>query len=318
MTDIRTAGGDVDSEIRRFVDGLNDGYGRVPGLADLPLPARRAVAETVRAPWAAGGPAMASTEEVVVEGRTLRLHRPLPGGEPLPAMLYLHGGGWTLFSLDTHDRLMREYAARSGAVVAGLDYSLSPEAKFPRALDEVAAAVNWLRREGSEHGVDPERLAIGGDSAGANLAVAASVRLRDEGSPPLAAMLLNYGAFDPEHAETDLRYNGPEYMLTVEEMRTFWSNYTRNEQDLRDPLVAPLKADLHDLPPAFLAIAECDVLLSANQRMAERLQEAGVTVTARVYAGATHSFLEAVSISALADQALEEASAWLAERLRPA
>ena len=98
-------------------------------------------------------------------------------------MLYLHGGGWMMFSIDTHDRLMREYAMRSGAVIAGIDYSLSPEAKFPVALEEAVAALGWLQREGRTFGIDPSRLAIGGDSAGANLALTAALKLRGDGGP---------------------------------------------------------------------------------------------------------------------------------------
>jgi len=217
---------------------------------------------------------------------------------------------------DTHDQLMREYAARAGVMVAGLDYSLSPEAKFPRALEETVEAIRWLRREGGAHGWNANRLAVGGDSAGANLAVAASLRLRDLALPPLAAMLLNYGVFDPEESDSYARYDGPSYMLTAAEMRTFWSNYVRDERDLQDPLAAPLRADLRGLPPAFLVTAECDILQSANCTMAERLRAAGVAVEARVYRGATHSFLEAVSISSLAERALEESSTWLGGRLR--
>ncbi len=305
---------DVDPDIRRFVRALNEGYARTPGLERLPLAERRAIAERVRTPWREGGPQMAETREVTAGGRTLRLHRPTSQAAS-PAMLYLHGGGWTMFSLDTHDRLMREYAARAGIVVAGLDYSLSPEAKFPTALVETVAAFDWLRDEGAAQGFDPGRLAIGGDSAGANLALAAAIDLRDAGRAGPAALLLNYGAFGPEDGDSSRRYDGPRYMLTVEEMRAFWTNYARDERDLADRRAAPLGADLRGLPPAFLAIAECDILQSMNRTMAERLGAAGVEVESRVYRRATHSFLEAMSISPLADRALDEASAWLADRL---
>lgn len=316
---------DVDPEIRRFVAALNHGYGRFPDFAALPLPERRRAAEAVRAPWREGGPAMARTidvavgdvavGDVAVDGVALRLHVP-DTAAPLPALLYVHGGGWTMFSVRTHDRLMREYAGRAGVIVAGIEYSLSPEAKFPRALNEVVAALAWLRREGRAYGIDTARIAIAGDSAGANLSVAACLSLRDQGQAQLRGMVLNYGAFQSRADDRSYaRYDGPNYMLTVAEMDQFWKNYVNEPGDLANPLIAPLSADLHGLPPAYLAIAECDILADGNRAMAEKLAAAGVAVTANVYRGATHSFLEAVSISALAGRALEDASVWLRDRL---
>jgi acetyl esterase len=248
-----------------------------------------------------------------------RLYYPRRGpdeGAPRAALVYLHGGGWTMFSLDTHDRLMREYADRSGLIVVGVDYALSPEAKFPRALEEVVGVLAWLAREGASVGVDPARLLVGGDSAGANLAVAACLKLRDAGRGALAlGLLLNYGVFRASSSEEAIRrYGGPAFMLSGEEMKRFWHNYLNTPDEADNPLASPLLADLAGLPPAFLAIAECDILAEQNHVLAERLRGAGVPTRAVVYPGATHSFLEAVSISALSDRALEEASAWLMDR----
>lgn len=306
---------DVDDEIRQFVVALNHGYGRFSDFDALPLPERRAAAETVRDRWRSGGPVMSATRELIVAGCRVRLHVPSSSDTERPAMLYIHGGGWTMFSIDTHDRLMREYAARAGVVVVGIDYSLSPEAKFPAALDEVTAVFRWLREHGREHGVDPARIAIGGDSAGANLSVTTCLRLQAAGDPLPAAMLLNYGAFGPEATASYHRYDGPAYMLTIDEMNRFWSNYTEDADAYADPLVAPLKADLTGLPPAFLAIAECDILADANRAMAAKLVAAGVPVETHTYLGATHSFLEAISISKLADRCFDDASRWLARQL---
>ncbi|MBB3912578.1 alpha/beta hydrolase [Sphingomonas desiccabilis] len=310
---------DVDPEIRRFVIALNHGYGQFSDFDALPLPERRAAAETVREQWRTGGPVMAETREATLAGCRARLHYPVApdaaGSPPLPAMLYIHGGGWTMFSIDTHDRLMREYAARAGIVVAGIDYSLSPEAKYPTALDEVVEALRTLRRDAAAYGVDADALAIGGDSAGANLSVAACLRLRDAGEPLPRAMLLNYGAFDPVETPSYARYDGPAYMLTIPEMNQFWANYVSDAAALNDPYVAPARANLAELPAALLAIAECDILADANRAMASRLEAAGVPVEMHVYSGATHSFLEAVSVSGLANQALDDAARWLADRL---
>lgn len=306
----------VDPAVRQFHVAVTAGFARYPDFAALPLADRRRIAEEVRQPWRSGGPKMHSVVEQKIGDTQTRIRIYRPGGEAvLPGLLYLHGGGWTMFSLDTHDRLMREYAARAGVAVIGIDYSLSPEAKFPRALDETLAIVRWLRVHGAAQGLDPGRLAIGGDSAGANLSVAANLRLRDAREPVLAAMLLNYGAFDSRPTSSYARYDGPDYMLTVLEMNDFWRNYTRSAADHGDPYVCPILADLTGLPAAFMAIAECDILVDANRAMAAALRSAGVAVEDVVYYGATHSFLEAMSIAPLAQRALADASRWLGEVL---
>lgn len=308
---------DIDADIARFNRAICDGYAGFPADPDRTVAERRAIAEQVRAPWAQGGPVMAQTEERRVGALDVRvrIHRPVAEG-PLPVLIYVHGGGWVLFSLDTHDRLMREYAGRAGIAVVGVDYSRAPEAKFPRPIDEIVAVVRWLRHEGSFHGLDPAAIAIAGDSAGANLSVATNLRLREKGEAPLDAMLLNYGAFDHRHTPSHDRYDGPAYMLESGEMLEFWAAYLSDPADYDNPLAVPLRANLTGMPPAFLAIAECDILADGNRAMAERLRDAGVPVVERVYAGASHSFLEAASIAPLADEALSEASAWLAQQLR--
>jgi acetyl esterase len=315
MSDVKPFYTDVlDPDIRRFVTAINEGYGRYPNFDGLPMRERRVAAEQVRAPWCAGGPRMWRSIDTQVAGLRGRIHIPFEA-PALGAMLYLHGGGWMMFSIDTHDRLMREYAARAGIIVVGIDYSLSPEAKFPVALGEVVAAIRWLQRAGATHGIDRKRLAVGGDSAGANLALAAALKLREGGGPMLRGMLFNYGAFGPQPSTSYKLYDGPRYMLTVEEMCNFWNNYVREPADLRNPLAAPALADVRDLPAAYFCIAECDILSDGNRAMAERLTAAGVPTDAHVYDGATHSFLEAISISALADRALDAAARWLSGRL---
>ena len=315
MNDAERVDSDViDPDIRRFVTALNEGYGRFPNFDSLPMPERRRAAEQVRAPWRAGGPVMWRSLDTQITGLRARIYIPVRS-PVLSAMLYVHGGGWTMFSIDTHDRLMREYAARAGIIVVGIDYSLSPEAKFPVALNEVVGAVEWLRRQGAAYGIDGTRLAIGGDSAGANLALAATLTLRDRDDCALRAMLFNYGAFSPEASASFDLYDGPRYSLTVKEMSWFWSNYIRRPTDLKDPLVSPYLADLHGLPPAFFSIAACDILADGNRAMAARMAAAQVPTQVHVYKGATHSFLEAVSIAPLAQRALDAAARWLRDQL---
>jgi len=318
--DVASANGaDLDPKVRLFIRTVAASVARHPEFSTAPPPQQRRWAEEVRAPWAKGGPAMRETLNLEAPTRhgnvRLRIHRPGPG--ELPGLVYLHGGGWLLFSIDTHDRVMREYAARAGCCVIGVDYALSPENKFPVALEQVVDVVTWLAKEGGRLGIDANRLAIGGDSAGGNLSVATCLLRRDSrASPPLRAMVLNYGAFTTKSsAESCRRYGGPEYMLGCEEMAGYWRDYLRSDEDAGDPLACPLQASLAGLPPAFLAIAECDILAEQSVQMARLLEAAGVPARSVTYRGASHSFLEAMSIAAVSDRALTDASNWLKHTL---
>lgn len=304
---------DLDPTVREFQARVAADYARHTTGDPKDVVERRRVAELVRAPWAEGGPQMAETVDMRVGPQQvpIRIHRPNSETDA-PVFIYAHGGGWMLFSVDSHDRLMREYAARAGVTVVGVDYSLAPEAKFPTPVEEIVSVVRWLR---SDTGFSATKIGIGGDSAGANLAVATNLALREAGDAVLEAQLLNYGAFDPDRRDSYNSYDGDRYNLTSEEMADFWANYLPSDQS-GNPLARPLLADLKGLPPTFLCIAECDILADENDEMARALEAAGVEVAAHRYAGATHSFLEAVSISPLADRALAEASAWLSDVLR--
>jgi acetyl esterase len=235
-------------------------------------------------------------------------------------LLYIHGGGWVWNSIDTHDRLMREYAAAAGCAVIGPDYALSPEAAFPQALEECAAVLRWVAAQGAEWGLDPARIVLGGDSAGANLAAGAALMLRDaEGLPAglpagLRGLLLNYGVFDSRLDTPSYREFATGYGLTLERMRFYWSAYAPREADRAHPFAAPLRADLAGLPPCLLHIAELDVLASENHAMAARLRAAGVAVEQAVFPGTVHGFLRAVGHVGQARRAVEQAGAWLRAR----
>ncbi len=311
---------DIDADIRRFVTETSAAYAAGGAFDQLSFPERRRLAEIVRAPWRQGGPVMARSLDLMVDTPhgpvRARLHDPSPATSK-PVLIYLHGGGWTLFSLETHDRVMREYAARAGVAVLGVDYALSPEARFPVALEQVEAVALWLSKSAAGLGLDADRIAIGGDSAGACLSMATAIKLRDAGCGDLLrAMLLAYPVFDTEVShEADRRYGGDGYMLSGAEMAGFWSNYLSGPADARNPLARPMLADVSGLPPACLTIAECDVLAEQGLAMAARLREAGVSARADVYRGATHSFLEAVSIAPIARKAIDDGATWLRETL---
>ena len=311
---------DLDPGVRQFINSIAEVMSDCPAEGLGSYPAKRRMAEKARARWASGGPEMDHSEDRTCRTRhgavRLRIHRPARGN--LPVLVYVHGGGWVMFSIDTHDRLMREYAARTGCAVIGMDYSYSPEAKYPIALEQVTDVVRWLKEDGGRNlSVDASRLAIGGDSAGANLTVACCLNLRDalKNESP-RAMVLNYGAFSTEISpEACHDYGGDTYMLTCEEMEGFWTDYLRSDADAMDPLACPLLAELDRLPPAFLAIPECDVLTEQSLTMASRLRRAKVEVEARVYVGASHSFLEAVAVSEVSNRAFDETAAWLRSKL---
>ena len=192
------------------------------------------------------------------------------------------------------------------------------ENRYPRALDECVDVAKWLAADSATLGIDPARIATGGDSAGANLAISTAIRLRDEKAPAqIATMLLNYGAFDTDCQNGSyVRFGGPGAMLGGQEMKDFWRNYLGDDFDKPEPLAVPLHADLHDLPPALLIVPDCDVLLDENIEMEKRLKAAGVATQTEIYHGASHSFLEAVAVSTLAEQAHRDTANWLIAQLR--
>lgn len=306
----------IDPEIAGFIDSVIAEGRRITAGRELDWPARREIVEQVRRPWRQGGPAIARTGEVLADTRhgpvRLRIHDPAPG-TPKPTLGYLHGGGWAMFSLDTHDRVMRELAARAGVAVVGIDYALSPEARYPVALEQVVDVVHWLQRHGAAHGLDADRLALGGDSAGGNLSTGAVLKLRDVGEGHrVAAVLSYYAGFAPDCSpHSRRRYGTDQDMLTAGEVDAFWNHYLSRPADRDDPYVHGLLAELEGLPPYFIGVGECDVLSEQNMAMAGKLLASGVSVDVKLYRGAPHSFIEAVSVSSIARQALDDGAAFL-------
>lgn len=292
----------------------------------LPSPPRAAPFEPLRrlndGPQEAlseGGPAMAESRDLwwPIRGRRMlvRLHRPV-ADRPLPILLYLHGGGWVWGSIETHDRLMRAYAAAAGCAVLGLDYALSPEAVFPQALEECVAALRLARERGAEWGLDGARIVLGGDSAGANLAAGAALLDAESAEPvPLRGLLLNYGVFDHDLATPSYREFAAGYGLTRDKMRFYWDAYCPDPVARLSPFASPLRGELSRLPSTLLHIAELDVLASENHAFAEKLRQAGVPLELEVFPGTVHGFLRAQGRVGATDRATAAAAAWLAARL---
>lgn len=311
----------LEPQIWEFSRRMAEAYGSFPSFNAMTPAQQREVCEKVREPWRQGGPVMHGTVEYAPVFRhgplRVRVYDPHPSDKPKPALIYLHGGGFTLFSIDTHDRLMREYAAAGGFIVIGVDYPLGPETKFPVALEQVADLVCWLGTHGKDWNVDPARIAIGGDSAGGNISMGTSLYLRDTGEGArLGAVLLNYSGFRPGcSAESQRKYGGPGFMLNGNESNYFWGNYGRGPSDFHNPYCCPILASLEDLPPVFLVIAACDILAEQALYMEPRFRAAGNKLRAEIYEGATHSFLEAMSISPIARKAIEDGAHWVRDTL---
>ncbi|WP_149537572.1 alpha/beta hydrolase [Siccirubricoccus phaeus] len=284
------------------------------GPFDIP----RALNDALNLGLAEGGPDLALSEDrwLLRRGRRIQYRVHLPHGPgPHPVLVYLHGGGWVWGSIDTHDRLMREYAAAAHCAVVGPDYALSPEASFPTALEECAAVLRFVAEEGPSWGLDPARIVLGGDSAGANLAAGLALYLREAGETiPLRGLLLNYGVFDSRFDTPSYREFATGYGLSEERMRFYWSVYAPRPVDRLSPFTAPLRADLRGLPPCLLHIAELDVLASENFAMAAKLREAGIEVESELFPGTLHGFLRAVGHVPKADAAVAKAAAWLQAR----
>ena len=240
----------------------------------------------------------------------VRIYRPRSDIK-LPVLVYYHGGGWVLCDLDTHDESCRKLASAGQCVLVSVDYRLAPEHPFPAGLDDAYAALNWVAAEADALHVDAERLAVGGDSAGGNLAAAVALRARDESGPALALQLLIYPVTDVARMDTD-SYDafGRGYRLDSADMAWFRDQYLDAKTDASQALVSPLRAaDLSGLPAAYVATAGFDVLRDEGKAYAAALSEAGVAVQYQCFSGQVHGFMglaNTIESSALATQVIGE------------
>jgi acetyl esterase len=244
----------------------------------------------------------------------LRLYRGAGtrAGEALPALIYLHGGGWVIGDLETHDGVCRAIANAARCAVISVDYRLAPEHKFPAAVDDGIAATSWLAEQAEAIGIDPAKLAIGGDSAGATLAAVACLAARDRGAPRLRLQILIYPATDLAMTHASHRRFTSGLPLTHGTMAWFRDLYLREAADREDWRASPLRApDLRALPPAFLLTAGFDPLCDEGDDYARRLREAGVAVVHRRYAQQIHGFLTMGRIIPAAHEAIAEIGAAL-------
>jgi len=266
-------------------------------------------------------PLAGSPEEVArVENRTI----PGPAGQipvriytprnaaPLPGLVFFHGGGWVIGNLDTVDTPLRALANRSGCVVISVDYRLAPEHQFPAAADDCYAATCWAVEHASSIGVDPARVAVGGDSAGGNLAAVVSLMARDRGAPPLAFQLLIYPVADHDFGTPSYLANADGFLLSRGSMIWFWDQYAPSPADRDHPYASPLRAEkLDGLPPAHVVTAEYDPLRDEGEAYAARLARQGVPTTARRYDGMIHGFFSRAGVLDQGKQLIDDCAAAL-------
>jgi acetyl esterase/lipase len=224
----------------------------------------------------------------------VRIVRPRDAAGPLPAVLYMHGGGWVLGNAATHDRLVRELAVGVGAAIVFVEYDRSPEAHYPVAIEQGYATAQWITREGAANGLDPERIAVAGDSVGGNMTAALTLMASDRGDVRFVHQSMYYPVTDAAMDTASYDQFAEGYFLTAKSMAWFWDAYAPALERRAEPYASPLRASdeqLSGLPPALVIVDEADVLRDEGEAYAARLRKAGVAVTTVRYDGITHDFM---------------------------
>lgn len=297
----------ITDQMRAVLDKQNELAGEA-FATDVGFEKMRENYTTERVYWNEGGPVMVETLDQVVAGPDgpvpIRLHRPT--AEAGAVIVYVHGGGFVVGNLDTHDRIMRMLADKTGSVVVGVDYSLSPEAKFPQAIHECAAVVHYLRDHADELGIDAAHIALAGDSGGAHLAVATTLHLRDTGAQVIECLLLYYGMYGLRDGVSYRLYGGEWDGLTRADLDYYMACYTNGPEDVANPYIDHLGADLSDLPPCYVAAAEFDPLIDDSKALAALLTEHAIPHRLRVFEGVLHAFLHHSRMLPEAGQAIED------------
>jgi acetyl esterase len=249
---------------------------------------------------------------------SVRILRPKNSPPTLPVILYIHGAGWVFGNAHTHDRLVRELAVGAQAAVVFPNYSLSPEAKYPTALEEIYAVLQWIASHANEYGFDAERLTIAGDSVGGNMAAAITLVAKERKGPTIHKQLLFYPVTDASFDTDSYEQFATGYFLRRDAMQWFWDQYTSDPRERAEVTASPLRATLEQLsclPPALIITGEADVLRDEGEAYANKLREVGVPVTSVRFQGIIHDFvmLNALADTAAARGAMMLAKAWLRE-----
>jgi acetyl esterase len=308
----------LDPEIAAFLGGVN-----MPTFRSLGVEPLRQMVDAGVELMPKLDVSLAGIRDRVIPGPAgdvpVRIYTP-QGRGPFPLLVFCHGGGFITGHLDIADAHCRALCHGAACVVLSVDYRLAPEHKFPAATDDAYAALRWAAAHADALDVDPRRIAVGGDSAGAVLATVSAIRARDDASddgvPTLCAQMLMYPGShypDPEKFPS-LRANPDGPLLTTDDVYFCWDNYLRNADDRRNPLAMPAHANHRDLPPAFIASAELDPTRDDAEHYAALLEAAGVPTVLRRYAGMPHGFFSWIAFSARSRAAMDEVCAWLHQR----
>lgn len=268
-------------------------------------------------------PQVGSVQDLVAPGPAgpirLRSYRPMgaPADAALPVLVYYHGGGWVIGDLDTHDTLCRQLANQSGCAVIAVDYRMGPEHRFPAAVDDSVAAARWIRGRAADLKIDPDRIAVGGDSAGGNLAAVVALAARDAGDLPLSFQLLIYPATDQRRGQPSHTTNGQGYLLTRDTMDYFHDHYIADPAQDLDWRASPLLHERHaNLPPAFVVTAGYDPLRDEGLEYAQKLTEAGTRAALVNFERQIHGFILMGRVIEEANVAVQLCAAQLKQALQ--
>ncbi|MGE7960344.1 alpha/beta hydrolase [Pseudomonas sp. NPDC089530] len=288
------AEGGVEHDTQAFLDALNAGTGKP--LEQLPAKEARAVLVGAQAGVKLTLPkADVSQKTIEVDGQAINLTIVRPAGVKgtLPVFMFFHGGGWVLGDFPTHERLVRDLVVGSGAAAVFVNYTPSPEAHYPVAINQAYAATRWVAEHGREINVDGKRLAVAGNSVGGNMAAVVSLMAKDKGTPAIRFQLLLWPVTDANFETASYHQYAEGHFLTRNMMKWFWDNYTTDASQRNEIYASPLRAtsaQLKGLPPALIQTASADVLRDEGEAYARKLDEAGVTVTSVRYNGMIHDY----------------------------
>lgn len=298
----------VNPKIQLFLDNLN-ALPMVPLEQITPEAYRSMENQSMNFPQQVESVERVEDRVLKLDGRDIpvRIYTPKGGEAPYPGLVYYHGGGWVLGNLDSHDPICRLLANEAKCVVVSVDYRLAPEHKFPAAVDDAYDSLEWIATQGEDFEIDPNRLAVGGDSAGGNLAAVACIIAKERNIPEVCHQLLLYPSTGFKEELPSLKENAGGYLLTAELMQWFRKHYFNNETEILKPYASPVfYHDFNGLPSATILTAQYDPLRDAGSAYAVELETSGVNVTYKNYDDLIHGFANFIGFVPEAKQALED------------